>query len=486
MKNWVMLLCFVLIASVLVPQSHVKASSNFTDVGNSHRANAEITYLVDRGIANGYSSTKFVPAKEVTRGEAAAMLGRALGVSGERKATRFSDVGGGYMASGYIEELVKLGIISGYPDGTFGPNKVLNRGEMAVLINRAFNYGGTTISSSARNLMDRGIAQGFPDGSFGASATIIRADFSVFLARSINPDFRVKTDVISFSTTMYVNTGSDTLNLRSGPGTSHATISSLQNGTAVGVASSSGGWSHIKANGIIGYVSTAYLSASKPGSVAPSTPPAGGSDLTVIIDPGHGGSDPGGVGNGFQEKNVVLNVGRHMQSYFDKTPITGKMTRNSDVFISLGDRARFASRNGGDIFVSLHTNALNGSAQGQETFYYARTAATNPNVSQSRALSIYLQARMQETWNLKNRGVNPFGYGNFAVLRENTVPAALVEMGFIDNATDIQYIKLESQRERMGKALFLGTLDYFYHYEGRSDVLQYYKDVSASPSRKLH
>ena len=486
MKKWIMMLCFVLIASVLVPQSHAKASSNFTDVGATHRANAEIMYLVDRGIANGYSSTKFVPSKEVTRAEAAAMLGRALGVSGERKATRFSDVGGGNMASGYIEELVEKGIISGYPDGTFGPNKVLNRGEMAMLINRAYNYGGTSISSAARNLMDRGIAQGFPDGSFGATATIIRADFAVFLARSINPDFRVKSDGISFSTTMYVNTGSDTLNLRKGPGTSYETISSLKSGTAVGVASSSGGWSHVKADGIIGYVSTAYLSTTKPGSVAPSTPPAGASDLTVIIDPGHGGSDPGGVANGYQEKNVVLNIGNHMKSYFDKTPITAKMTRSTDVFISLGDRAKYASRNGGDIFVSVHTNALNGSANGQETFYYARTAASNPNVQQSRALAIYLQARMQETWNLRNRGVNPFGYGNFAVLRENTVPAALVEMGFLDNATDFQYIKLESQRERMGKALFLATLDYFYHYEGRSDVLQYYKDVNASPSRKLH
>ncbi|RNF40320.1 cell wall hydrolase [Planococcus salinus] len=481
-----LMLCLMLIASVLVPLSHANASSNFKDVGDTHRANAEITYLVDRGIANGVSRTHFVPSKQVTRAEAAAMLGRALGVNGDRKATRFSDVGGGNMASGYIEELVKKGIISGYPDGTFGPNKVLNRGEMAILINRAFNFGGTSVSSAARNLMDRGIAQGYPDGSFGADAKIIRADFSVFMARSINPDFRVKTDGISFSTTMYVNTGSDTLNLRKGPGTTHASISSLKNGTAVGVASTSGGWSHIKVNGVIGYVSTAYLSVSKPGSVAPSTPPKGASDLTVIIDPGHGAHDPGGVGNGFQEKNVVLNVGRHMKSYFDKTPITAKMTRNSDVFVTLGDRAKFASRNGGDIFVSLHTNALNGSANGQETFYYAKTAATNPNVKQSRALAIYLQARMQETWNLRNRGVNPFGYGNFAVLRNNTVPAALIEMGFIDSATDIQYIKLESQRERMGKALFLATLDYFYHYEGRSDVLPYYNDVNASPSRKLH
>jgi N-acetylmuramoyl-L-alanine amidase len=282
---------------------------------------------------------------------------------------------------------------------------------------------------------------------------------------------------------MYVNTSSDTLNLRKGPSISYPSISSLKNGQVVSVASSANGWSHVKVNNVIGYVSTAFLSKTKPGSVSPPPPLAGASDLIVIIDPGHGGKDVGGVGNGFLEKNVVLNVGKHMKSYFDQTPITGKMTRSTDVFIDLNDRAKYASKNSGDIFVSLHTNKFNSSVNGQETFYYARTAATNPKVQQSRALSIYLQARMQETWNLTNRGVK---VGDFAVIRDNTVPAALIEMGFLDSSKDIQYIKSETERKEMGKALFLGTLDYFYLYEGRTDVLPFYSTVGASPSKKLH
>jgi N-acetylmuramoyl-L-alanine amidase len=66
------------------------------------------------------------------------------------------------------------------------------------------------------------------------------------------------------------------------------------------------------------------------------------------------------------------------------------------------------------------------------------------------------------------------------------VPASLVEMGFIDSKVDIQYLKDEAQRKKMGKALFLGTLDYFYHYEGRTDVLPYYKTVGATPSKRYH
>ncbi len=186
------------------------------------------------------------------------------------------------------------------------------------------------------------------------------------------------------------------------------------------------------------------------------------------------------------EKNVVLNVAKHMNSYFAKTPIKSFMTRTSDYFVTLPFRTEFAAKNKGDVFVSLHTNALNGEANGQETFYYARTAATNPYVKESRALAIYMQNRMQETWDLTNRGVNPFGYGNLHVLRENTMPATLVEMGFIDSSKDIAYIKSEAEREKMGKALFLATLDYFYRYEGRQDVLPLYKQFGATPSNKLH
>lgn len=471
------MLCFALVVSVIAPQSHVDASANFKDIGTDHRAYTEITYLVDREIINGYDDNTFKPSKEVTRGEAAIILGRTLGVNGKQAATEFSDVGPNMAASGYINELVKKGIINGYGNGTFQPNKILNRGEMAILLSRAFNFGS---GNAAQYLMEKGIAQGFSDGTFGEKANIIRADFSVFVARSLNEAFRVKTGEVAFSKTMYVNAGSDTLNMRKAPSTSATVISKLKSGTAVSVAKTENGWSYIRVNNVIGYVSASYLSVTKPAT------PVVSSNLSVVIDPGHGGSDPGGVGNGFQEKNVVLNVARHMKYYMDQTPVKGIMTRNTDTFISLDARAQFASRNKANIFVSLHTNALNGAANGQETFYYAKTAATNPNVQQSRALAIYLQARMQEAWQLQNRGVNPFGYGNFAVLRQNTVPAALIEMGFIDSSKDIQYIKDDAQRKKMGKYLTLGTLDYFYHYGGRKDLLPAYEKLGATPSKKLH
>ncbi|MCH4826835.1 N-acetylmuramoyl-L-alanine amidase [Planococcus halocryophilus] len=471
---------------MLAPMVQVDASGNFQDIGDSHRAAKEITYLTNKNIINGVSSTHFVPDREVTRGEAAAMIGRSLGLNGTKRNTSFKDVSAGNMASGYIMELVAKDVINGYGDGTFRPDVKLKRGEMAVLINRAYNLGGTNSSSAAKVLMDKGIAQGMSDGSFGTNITIIRSDFAVFLARTINADFRVQTgDTSIFKTTQYVNVGSSTLNMRSKPQIVNSpsnVISKLNHGQVVSVASYTGNWAYIKVNNLTGYVDKSYLSSSKPSAVLPAPPPAAGSDITVIIDPGHGDHDPGANGFGFQEKNVNLNIATHMKSYFDQTSIQTKMTRTGDAFLSLTERAQFAKKYNGDIFVSMHMNSFNHSANGQESYYYS-TSATNPYVNQSKALSTYMLSRMQEAWPLVNRGVKK---GNLAVLRENTVPATLVEMGFIDSEIDLKYFKSDTERKKMGRALFLATLDYYYHYEGRTDLAQYYSQVGASPSKRLH
>ncbi|MDX1806161.1 MAG: N-acetylmuramoyl-L-alanine amidase [Paenisporosarcina sp.] len=501
MKKWISLVALILLVSNFVPINSASANTSFSDVGTTHRAQAEIYYLVKGGIAGGVSSSQFVPDKQVTRGEAAAMIGRALGMNGERLNTKFSDVSSSNFASGYIKEMVEKGIISGFPNGTFRPYQTLTRGQMAVLMNRAFNYGANTVSVASSTLINKGIAQGMTDGSFGQELTIKRGDFAIFLARGINTKFRT-TQTETFDQTMYVNTNE--LYFRTGPNTSYPWMLKLQMGQEVQYSYSVGNWSAIKVGEEVGYVHNTYLQLDKPSATQPPVTPTPTpspvpvptpkppvvspspntlSDLVVIIDPGHGGHDPGGSSSGYVEKNLALNISRHMNSYFEKTPIKTYMTRTDDYFITLQARPIFAAKNKGDVFVSLHTNASGTGAHGQETFYYARTAATNPYVMESRGLSMYMQNRMQEAWNLRNRGVKT---KSLYVNRENTMPSTLVEMGFIDSPIDMAYLKSEVEREKMGKALFLATLDYFYHYEGRKDVLPLYKQFGATPSKKLH
>ncbi|MGB3261999.1 N-acetylmuramoyl-L-alanine amidase [Paenisporosarcina sp.] len=507
MKRLIGLLSLLLLVSIVTPLKSTSANTMFSDVGTTHRAQEEIYYLVQGKIASGVSSTQFVPDKQVTRGEAAAMIGRALGMNGEKVATKFADVPSSNFASGYIKQMVERGIISGYPNGTFRPYETLTRGQMAVLMNRAFQYGGNTVSvaSASSTLMDKGIAQGMADGLFGSDLTIKRGDFAVFLARGINTEFRT-TQTETFDQIMYVNTNN--LYFRTGPNTLYPWIQKLHSGQEVQYSYSIGEWSVIKVGEIVGYVHSSFIQMDKPSDIQPPvtptpepeplpvpvpipvpvpTPPVGSpntlSDLVVIIDPGHGGTDSGAPGNGFLEKNVVLNISRHMNSYFAQTPIKTFMTRTDDYFVTRDFRVDFAAKNKGDVFVSIHANAFNGIANGQETYYYARTAAANPYEKQSRALAMYMQNRILEAWNLTDRGVKNKG---FDVIRENTMPATLVEVGFIDSSKDIAYIQSEVEREKMGKALFLATLDYFYHFDGRQDVLPLYEQFGATPSNRIH
>ncbi|MGL4522974.1 MAG: N-acetylmuramoyl-L-alanine amidase family protein, partial [Bacilli bacterium] len=199
------------------------------------------------------------------------------------------------------------------------------------------------------------------------------------------------------------------------------------------------------------------------------TAPPPSKKLSIVIDPGHGGKDPGAVGvNSLQEKVVVLDVGKRVSKYFAKTPYDIFLTRESDVYLSLAERVSFAASKKADLFISLHTNAANGKASGIETYYYnsnsgrslaetPSTAAINPFPNESRELATFIQNRLVQAMKLPNRGVK---HGNFHVIRENQMPAVLVELGFIDNATDNALLASSTRREEFAKAIYWGTLDY--------------------------
>lgn len=483
--------CFAIIAGFIglmtLFASPTLAATTYTDVPSTYRSYDEIMYLAKGDITtSGSSGSKFSPEAPMTRAHAAAMIGKSLQLSGTNKTVKFSDVPSTHVYAGYINEAANRGIITGYAGGKFEPNETLTRGEMAVLIARAFGYDATSTNVAANELMSKGIAAGVGKGNFGTTHLMKRGDFAVFLARAINAEFRTKM-ITDTSTKMYVNAGSDTLNFRKGPGTEYATTYKFSKDYPVNVYYSVGNWVFAKANGSYGFFSKALLTTNAPaiGStpsapivVAPVTPTSSLSNLKIVIDPGHGGSDPGAIGLGVKEKDVVLDIGLRMKKYFNQTPMTPILTREKDVYISLSARGAFASKNNADSFVSIHANALNGSAQGQETFYYS---AANQNAEQSKALATYIQERMQDAWGLRDRGVK---HGNYAVLRQNSVPAALAEIGFIDNKTDNAYIASSTRREQIAKAIFLGVLDYYYHYEGYSEVSSLYSQFGTTASKK--
>ncbi|WP_366161357.1 N-acetylmuramoyl-L-alanine amidase [Bacillus infantis] len=445
--------CVILLALMMLPffGTTSEAAGSFKDVGADYRAYKEIMYLAQGNIVTGSSDGYFSPNKEVTRAEAAAMLGRALNLNGAKRVTQFKDVNSQSFASGYIQSAVDKGIISGYSDGSFKPGKPVTRGEMALLISRAFQYGENSTGGAANALMARGIAQGISPTNFGYDSNIKRADFSVFLARSVDYKLRIGASV-SFTGELTVN--ADSLNVRTGPNTDYPKVDSLAQGTAVQAAYNVGDWVYIKSGSAEGLVHGAYLDGGyKPGEV--NNDPA--ALQTIVIDPGHGGSDPGAGGFGILEKNVVLDTSLKVKSLLSRTPFDVKLTRETDVFISLQKRVEFAKAAKANIFLSVHANAFNGTANGTETYYY-NSAATNPNTAESKALAAAVQNRLLDAWKLYDRGVK---HGNFHVIRENTMPAVLVELGFIDNQKDNEKLKSSAWRQKAAEAIYFGILDYY-------------------------
>lgn len=164
----------------------------FKDISSQHRAYKEITFLAQKDITAGDTKGYFNPNQQVTRAEAAAMIGRALHLDGTKRTTSFKDVSANMFASGYIQSAVDNKILSGYKNGTFKPVEKITRGEMALMISRAFDFDyGNTTAGAEKALISKGISQGMEDGTFGTNLSIIRADFAVFLARAIDENLRI-------------------------------------------------------------------------------------------------------------------------------------------------------------------------------------------------------------------------------------------------------------------------------------------------------
>lgn len=148
-----------------------------------------------------------------------------------------------------------------------------------------------------------------------------------------------------------------------------------------------------------------------------------GKYTTVIIDPGHGGRDRGAKWGGVSEASLNLKVAYKVEALLKAKNIPVKMTRRSDVYLSLSQRAAIANRYKDAIFVSIHFNAhTNTSIKGVETFY---ASASGKRIASN------IQSRVSSHTKTRNRGIK-YGMG-FAVLNQTKCPAVLVECGFISN-----------------------------------------------------
>lgn len=192
----------------------------------------------------------------------------------------------------------------------------------------------------------------------------------------------------------------------------------------------------------------------------------------VVIDPGHGGPDTGARGpRGVEEKRAVLDIARRLRTHLVAAGVKVYMTRESDRFIELDERARRAGRLGGDAFISIHLNSAgNASAAGTETYAlaaagYSSTAGGLSNLSQPgnryEGANAQLAYQVQKAVTVRvastDRGVKR---SRFLVLKEAPCPAVLVECGFVSNRREEERLLTEEYRESLALGLARGTLNY--------------------------
>ncbi|CAM4402655.1 N-acetylmuramoyl-L-alanine amidase [Paenibacillus endophyticus] len=185
--------------------------------------------------------------------------------------------------------------------------------------------------------------------------------------------------------------------------------------------------------------------------IDPQEPPASNDMFDVVIDPGHGGSDPGAksVLNRW-EKEFNLSVALKMKALLDKEPkIKAHFTRTGDTYPSLDDRIKFAENLKADLFMSIHANSGAASASGAETYYYREN---------SKALAAVIHKRLIAATKIKDRGVKKEAY---KVIKQTTMPAVLIEAGFLSNSNDAKMLFDDAAQTRIATELVAGIKEYF-------------------------
>ena len=241
----------------------------------------------------------------------------------------------------------------------------------------------------------------------------------------------------------------------------------------------------------------------------------------VVIDPGHGGKDPGCNGNHSREKEVALSIGldlgKKLKAQYPDIQVI--YTRDTDVFIPLNERAAIANRNKADLFISIHCNyiSVRNRATGSETYVlglhraednldvakrensaillednYEKTYEgfdpyspeghiilsmfQNAHLEQSILFATHVESAFKKLSRLPSRGVKQAG---FLVLRETTMPSVLIETGFLSTDTDENYLMKKENQQEMASTILKAFSNY------KKDVEEYQEpDISANTPQK--
>ena len=197
---------------------------------------------------------------------------------------------------------------------------------------------------------------------------------------------------------------------------------------------------------------------------------------TVVIDPGHGGKDPGAQGKYYKEKNIAFSIALKLKNILKANGFKIIMTRDKYTFVPLKSRPAMSKKYGGDIFISIHCNAVEknpSSVKGVETFIFSPKGTRSTNggsiTSKNNFGNIYDKNNARLGYEIQKNIINNKKYSitdrglkraKFAVLKYSPVPSVLVEAGFISNPAEERLLGISAYQNEIALSIAKGIISY--------------------------
>ncbi|MBP1970980.1 N-acetylmuramoyl-L-alanine amidase [Virgibacillus natechei] len=269
-------------------------------------------------------------------------------------------------------------------------------------------------------------------------------------------------------TSEMITVTAESVNIRSGPGKNYSRIGSTVAGDTYNVIETAGDWHNVSlSNGSTGWVATWLTNSGEAASEPTNTSSNNDSNetaqqktssngslegYTIVLDPGHGGNDPGAIGlNNVYEKDLTMSTTEKVEQQLLDAGADVTLTRTGDSFISLDERAHISNQTNTDAFISLHYDAFPiMSVNGVSTYFQSNGA--------DYTLAQELHTSLASATQLQDRGVME---GNYRVLRHNNAPSVVMELGFITNQRDLATVQTADYQNQVAQAIKAGLNNYF-------------------------
>ena len=463
--------CAFLIMTAVIFAANINIfAKTYPDVSKNNAAYAAVSFLSDRGILLGYEDGNFCPNREITRGEAAALVSRAMGYTASYIpiSLPFKDVSKGYWAEKFISYCYEAKIVNGVTYSEYRPaNKVSNAQLVKMLVcasgfsKDAEKIGGTPWY---RGYIETAKAKGILDSvsiSGKENENALRGDAAIMVYNCFKNGYINQSLVLPGGASGGNNTGSNTggnnstTGSNTGGGGSESSAPMADKGSVVSPGQVSSGFKFSTVltnyNADVSDSEIDYSGLSKL---------SGGKKIKIAIDPGHNfsGTDIGAYNKQYDmwEQYITYPIAKMLAkklAYMGFEVIMTKDNFNDNITgenlkEALLNRAGIANAQNADLFVSVHCNA--GGGRGNEVYCY-KTGTEGEKLAKA------VHEHIISDTGLFSRGVKT---ANFVVIKETTMPAVLVETAFIDTESDFNVIVSRDGQNKISSAIAKGIYDY--------------------------